>query len=129
MGELADPAAAALSHDAVEELIDARGRELLRQLLQDHLDLRAAGEERALSATVAGSNGLVDADGVVRRRVEKGHHRRLATIFGTVTVSRCALRAAAASCDRGGAGFVRRCQRGNLEQVRPGDRARVRADV
>ena len=32
-------------HDRLEELITDRGRELLRQLLQDHFDLRMAAEE------------------------------------------------------------------------------------
>ncbi|MGW0200821.1 hypothetical protein [Nonomuraea sp. NPDC003201] len=33
------------------------------------------------------------ADGVLRRRVEGEHHRLLATVVGTVSVTRCAWRA------------------------------------
>ena len=61
------------------------GRELCRQLLQDHLDLRTAREVRAVAVT--------DADGVVHNAVEAAHHRPLGTVFGTVTVARLAYRA------------------------------------
>ena len=44
-----------------------RGRELTRQLYQDHLDLRAAREERLDEVT--------GADGVTRTRAEDGHTR------------------------------------------------------
>jgi Uncharacterised protein family (UPF0236) len=76
-----------MTHDQLEELIGIRGRELERQLLQDHLDLRAIREQEALPA-----------DGEARRvegrgRVERGHERTLATVFGTVTVRRLAYRA------------------------------------
>lgn len=81
--------AAALNHAQLEELLDARGRELLRRLLQDHLDLRAVREERARRQPVA----VVGRDGLPRTRTELGHHRILATLFGTVTVTRCAFRA------------------------------------
>jgi hypothetical protein len=53
------------------------------------LDLRAAQEEetaREHGAPVAGP------DGITRSRVETGHHRLLATLFGTVRVIRCAWR-------------------------------------
>jgi hypothetical protein len=36
---------------------------------------------------------VAGADGVTRRAVETGHERGLASIFGTVTVGRCAWRA------------------------------------
>lgn len=49
LGELAGPGSAELSHARLEEMIEVRGRLLLRQLLQDHLDLRAAREEQALA--------------------------------------------------------------------------------
>lgn len=39
--DLTDPAADALHHNELEELLDIRGREFLRQLLSDHLELRA----------------------------------------------------------------------------------------
>ena len=43
--DLAGPGAAGLTACELEELLDARGREVLRQLLQDHYDLRAARED------------------------------------------------------------------------------------
>jgi hypothetical protein len=60
-----------------------------RQLLQDHLDLRAAREEQAARRQHPAATG---ADGITRSRVETGHHRLLATLFGTVRVTRCARR-------------------------------------
>jgi hypothetical protein len=38
--ELGAEPAAGLGHAGLEELLELRGRDLLRQLLQDHLDLR-----------------------------------------------------------------------------------------
>ena len=77
--------AAGLSHAELEERLDRDGRELLRRLLDDHLALRAAREQRL--EQVAGD------EGVVRSRVESGHERALETVFGTVTVERLAYRA------------------------------------
>ncbi|MGE5695804.1 MAG: ISKra4 family transposase [Candidatus Sericytochromatia bacterium] len=74
-----------LDHAALEEQLTARGRQLLLQLYQDHLDLRAEREVRL--ATVA------DADGIAHRRVEADHERTLATVFGEVRVRRLAYRA------------------------------------
>jgi hypothetical protein len=82
---LAGQEAAALTHAELEEQLGARGRELLRRLFQDHLDLRAAREQRRTD--VAGP------DGVPRTRTEPGHARPLATVFGPVTVARMAYRA------------------------------------
>ena len=66
-------------------VLEPRGRELLRQLFQDHLDLRAAREQRLRrSPTPTRSPGAV----------ETGHARALATVFGQVTVPRLAYRAA-----------------------------------
>jgi hypothetical protein len=79
-----------LTHHQLEEFIDDRGREVLRQLVQDHLDLRAAREQQSAAATARA--GVAGADGVVRHRVEKGHRRAVATVFGTVSVRRCAYR-------------------------------------
>jgi len=76
--------AGALDHGALEEALAEQGRELLRQLYQDHLDLRAQRERRL---TV-----VADADGLPRTSVEPGHHRALATEFGTVDVQRMAYR-------------------------------------
>jgi hypothetical protein len=85
--DLAGGRAGKMTHDQLEELVESRGRELERQLLQDHLDLRALREEQALPA--AGEARRVEGRG----RVEHGHERGLATVFGTVTVRRLAWRA------------------------------------
>jgi len=82
---LQGPEAAGLEHAALEEQLEARGREIQRRLLQDHLDLRAAREQRREQVT--------GADGICRRRAEAGHTRPLASVFGPVTVSRIAYRA------------------------------------
>jgi hypothetical protein len=88
--ELGAEEAARLGHSELEELLETRGRDLLRQLLQDHLDLRQVREEQAVRAHPAPVTG---ADGVTRRAIETGHRRLLASIFGTVVVRRCAWRA------------------------------------
>jgi len=74
-----------LEHGEMEQQLDARGRELLRLLFQDHLELRALREDRL---------EVADADGSYRTRAETGHTRGLATIFGEVTVTRLAYREA-----------------------------------
>jgi hypothetical protein len=89
LGWLEGEEAAGLTAAELEDHVQARGRELLRGLLQDHLDLRAAREERL--EEVAG------ADGVTRTRAETGHTRPLATVFGEVTVTRIAYRAPGAA--------------------------------
>jgi len=81
--------AAGLTACELEDLLAERGREVQRQLLQDHLDLRAAREEQAVRQHHVPATG---ADGVTRNRVETGHGRLLATLFGTVQVTRCAWR-------------------------------------
>ena len=86
---LSGPEAAGLTHADLEGQLGARGRELLRLLHQDHLDLWAAREQRQQKVT--------GADGVVRTRAETGHHRPLATVFGQVTVNRIAYRAPGAA--------------------------------
>lgn len=83
--ELGDPAADALTHAELEERIAAGGREVMRQMLQDHMDLRSIREPRR--------SEVIGADQVPRRRIEPGHERALATVFGTVTVTRTAYRA------------------------------------
>jgi hypothetical protein len=89
VAELEGPAAAGLTACELEDLLAERGREVQRQLLQDHLDLRAAREELAARERRAPATG---ADGITRNRVETGHGRLLATLFGTVRVTRCAWR-------------------------------------
>ena len=75
--------AAGLTHAELEDQLAAAGRDLLRQLLQDHLDLRAQRETRV---------AVVDTDGMAHGAVEPGHTRTLATVFGPVTVTRLAYR-------------------------------------
>ncbi len=58
----------------------------MRSLFQDHLDLRACGEQRR-------PEGVPGSDGVVRARAERGHQRELATVCETGTVTRIASRA------------------------------------
>src|SRR6266700_7683172 len=88
-GELAGPAAAGLTACELEELLDERGREVVRQLLQDHFGLRRIREEQQARKHPGPVDG---ADGITRARLETGHGRKLATLFGTVTVTRCAWR-------------------------------------
>ena len=73
-----------LEHAELEQQLETRGRELLRLLFQDHLDLRSVREARL---------EVADVSGTCRTRVEVGHNRGLATIFGEVTVTRLAYRA------------------------------------
>jgi hypothetical protein len=87
--ELSGAGAAGLTACELEDLVAERGREVQRQLLQDHLDLRAAREEQAARQQHPAATG---ADGITRTRLEAGHHRQLATLFGTVRVTRCAWR-------------------------------------
>ncbi len=84
IGWLEGSDACALAHAELEEQLDARGRELLRRMLQDHLSLRAQREVRL--------DSVVDSDGVAQKAVEAGHRRPLASIFGPVDVERLAYR-------------------------------------
>ena len=90
---LASEDAAGLQHGELEQQLEVRGRELLRRLFQDRLDLTAAREERRHDVT--------GPDGVVRTRAERGRTWPLVTRFGQVTVSRIAYRVpAGATCTR-----------------------------
>lgn len=82
---LASPESDGRTHAEVERDLAGQGRELMRALLQDHADLRAVREQRGAE--------VVGADAVVRTRVEGGHTRGLATVFGPITVGRRAYRA------------------------------------
>jgi hypothetical protein len=83
LGWLEGTEAAAMTHAELEDALGERGRELLRQMHQGELDLRALREERA---------EVTDAEGVRHGAVEPGHVRPLATIFGAVGVCRFAYR-------------------------------------
>ena len=87
--ELSGPAAAGLTACELEDLLDERGREVIRQLLQDHYDLRTAREEQQAREQRTPATGP---GGITRTRLETGHGRLLATLFGTVRVTRCAWR-------------------------------------
>jgi hypothetical protein len=65
VAELQSAAAAGLTACELEDLLDGRGREVQRQLLQDHLDLRAAREELAVREHHVAAAG---ADGITRNR-------------------------------------------------------------
>ena len=82
---LGGPEAAALGHAGLEEELAARGRELQRLMFQEHLDARAAREQRRA--------GVAGPDGIARTRAERGRSRQLSTVFGPVTVTRIAYRA------------------------------------
>ncbi len=85
VGFLRGSEATGLAHEDLESRLELAGRELCRQLLQDHLDVRAAREVRAEAVT--------DAEGACHNAVERGHARHLGTIFGEVAVTRLAYRA------------------------------------
>jgi hypothetical protein len=68
--------ARSLEHAELEARLAEGGRELIRVLLQEHLDLRADAEQRA--------SGVVGADSVPRRNLE----RDLQSVFGEVEVRR-----------------------------------------
>lgn len=76
--------AAALEHQQLEQRLSVDGRELLRQLLQAHLELRAKNEARL--------DEVIGADRLARTRVEH-HGRLLTTVFGSVDVGRKVYRA------------------------------------
>ena len=84
VGFFAGSGAAGLTHAELEARLKTDGFEVLRQVLQDHLDLRAAREERA--------EAVVGADGTRRGYAEADHRRRLVTIFGPVIAKRLAYR-------------------------------------
>ena len=85
VGWLTGSQAGGLSHAVLEQRLQVAGRELLRQLLQDHLDLRAVREERLPA--------VIGDDAVARAYAEPGHQRGLCTVFGQVNVTRIGYRA------------------------------------
>jgi hypothetical protein len=89
VGWLDGPEAMSAGHGELEARLQVDAREQYRLLLQGHLDERAAREPRR--SRVTGS------DEVPRRRVENGHSRGLVSVFGSVTVTRKAYRAAPAA--------------------------------
>jgi hypothetical protein len=80
------PEAMSAGHGELEARLQVDAREQYRLLLQGHLDERAEREPRRPEVT--------GSDEVPRRRVENGHGRGLVSVFGPVTVTRKAYRAA-----------------------------------
>ena len=76
--------ASSLTHWELETKLSVDVRELVRQLYQDHLDLRSSREERLVD--------VIDAEADRHTSVEAGHTRSLQTIFGEVSVTRLAYR-------------------------------------
>ncbi len=70
-----------LAESEVERLIANDGREVLRCLLQGHIDLRSAAEPRVR---------VVGDDGVERRHVRIGAKRAVRSVFGDVAATRMA---------------------------------------
>ena len=73
----------ALTHAGLERMLSTEGREILRQLFQDHLDLRGAQEQAGPALSVVGEDGAL-----------RPHHRdttrQLRTLVGDVLVPRIA---------------------------------------
>jgi hypothetical protein len=84
VGWLGGEESGGLEHSELEARLASDGRELLRMLFQDHLDLRADREQRL--------ERVSDSLGVARRAVEPDHDRPLGSVFGEVTVARLAYR-------------------------------------
>ncbi|MFI6339903.1 ISKra4 family transposase [Streptomyces sp. NPDC050535] len=88
---LADAPARNMAHDELEGLLEQQGRELLRQLMQDHLDLRARTEETASRISVE-RPVVRGPEGRPRTWRESNHPRWLTCVFGPVRVNRIAYR-------------------------------------
>ncbi len=84
IGDLQSEGALALTHSELENQLWSEGMALLRQLFQDHLDLRSVREVR--HASLCGQDG-------VSRTHRRPSSRNLETVFGSVTVSRLEYRA------------------------------------
>jgi hypothetical protein len=67
-----------MTHSDLERELDKEGRDLLRSLLQEHLDARSPGQS---------VEAVIGSDGIDRPRVRL-QERHLETVFGTVTVHR-----------------------------------------
>lgn len=89
IGDLADRKADAMMAFDLEVMISERGREVMLELLQGHMDLRSIREPQHSEVT--------DADGIAHRRIEKNHERQLNSVFGTLRIRRIAYRALGAA--------------------------------
>ncbi|MBI5590265.1 MAG: ISKra4 family transposase [Deltaproteobacteria bacterium] len=70
--------ALAMSHSELERELEKKGRELMRVLLQEHLNKRSPGQCE---------HPVKDADGVARK-LTRAQPREIETVFGTVTLER-----------------------------------------
>lgn len=77
--KLGSSASQSLEHGDLESLLEIDGREVLRLLMQDHLDQRAARQDRL--------EGCIGQDGQERRHCRE-RCRALETVFGEVRVHR-----------------------------------------
>lgn len=84
VGSLRSDETSVFTHSELENHLQTHGHDLVRQLIQDHLDLRAVREARL--------DDLHDSDGIPRGTVEPDHARILTTVFGDVEVHRLAYR-------------------------------------
>ncbi len=78
LSHLSSEEAGAMTHSELERELEAQGRELLRRLLQEHLELRSPGKA---------SGPVRDAQGT-ERSPTRSHERTLGSIFGPVQVRR-----------------------------------------
>jgi hypothetical protein len=78
VGYLDSEEASSMTHSELERELEKKGRELMRIMLQEHLDNRSPGQ---CEQPVSGS------DGIDRSRVRL-QERKLETVFGTVSVER-----------------------------------------
>ena len=78
VGYLDSKEASGMTHSELERELEKKGRELMRKLLQEHLNNRGPGQ---CDPPVEGD------DGVVRSRVRL-QERELETVFGTVSIER-----------------------------------------
>jgi hypothetical protein len=80
LGRLTDEENRRITHGALEAMVQAEGGELLRRLIQGHLDQRSV--EEPIRERVVGE------DGVARTHRREGCKRRLESRFGEVIVTR-----------------------------------------
>jgi len=78
-GHLSAEMACDKTHSEIEAYLETNGRELLRLLLQDHLDNQGSGQ---VGAAVCGSDGVVRSH--KRDHMETGYK----SVFGAVRVAR-----------------------------------------
>jgi hypothetical protein len=85
VAQLKAPGLLSATHSDVEAVLGVEGREILRLLFQDHLELRKTTEPRRPV--------IVGSEGIARREAVEDTGRPLASVFGEVGVGRLAYRA------------------------------------